>query len=428
MEISKSLYETVSSILLREFDENITWNKLGQKILANFEELTANSNLGDLSDMEKELLKRKILSNVKGADPTPNQQYSLWLLTRLANKDAPLQILFTALSPMNARISGIRQTLELFDTLKKNRKLLASDADINRYKSIDEVVEKVHEFGPEDFESGKSKKRDVAKEMQKQAELFLSTPEYTVIIPKTEEASCYYGQNTKWCTAATGGDNMFDSYSRAGNLYIIIPKNPSHGGEKYQVHFNPVTMMNELDEEVDFETMMEKFPEFFEKAAEAGELEDSDYIVFLKKKVKERMIYYFNEFIDQAAHDIEQEAEENDEGYAEYIQSNYKDEDGEVDWERGYEEMPYSEYNPEFSWWYSKNLEDYKFSDLSELSEWLKQYSQYEEPATTLYVGKFFKWVINEKAVENRDDSWYTDSLQDKVKELSVNKTTGILY
>lgn len=428
MEISKSLYETVSAILLREYDENVTWNKLGQKILANYEELTANSNLGDISDMEKELLKRKILNNVKAADPTPNQQYSLWLMTRLANKDTPLQILFTARSATNTLISGIRQTLELFDTLKKNRKLSGADADINRYKSIDEVFEKVHEFGPEDFESGKSKKRDIAKEMQKQAELFLSTPEYTVIIPKTEEASCYYGQNTKWCTAATDGGNMFNSYSRDGNLYIIIPKNPSYDGEKYQVHFNPVSMMDELDDEVEFETMLEKFPEFFEKAAEAGELEDSDYVVFMKKEVKQKMIDNFNEFINQAAYDIEQDAEQNDEEYAEYIASEYKDEDGEIDWERGYEEMPYSEYNSEFKWWHTKNLEDYKFSDLSELSEWLKQYSHYEEPVTALYVGRFFKWVINEKAVENRDDSWYTDALRDKVRELSVNKKDGSLY
>lgn len=44
------------------------------------------------------------------------------------------------------------------------------------------------------------------------------------------------------------------------------------------------------------------------------------------------------------------------------------------------------------------------------------------------YVGRFFSWVINEKAVENRDDTWYTDFLKDKVKELSVNKKDGSLY
>lgn len=419
MKISKSLYETVSSILLREFDETITWNKLGAKLLQVWNSFEGNEPVESTA-------KSITMETITRADPTQNKKYSLWIATRISNKDPDLVQLLDE-SKSASMIAVVNNVLKYFDTLKNNRKISGADADINKYKTFKELAEKTESFPEEEFISNKSKKRDIAKEMQKQAELFLSTPEYTVIIPKTEEASCYYGQNTKWCTAATGGDNMFNSYSRNGNLYIIIPKNPSYDGEKYQVHFNPVTMMNELDDEVEFETMLEKFPEFFEKAAEAGELEDSDYVIFMKKEVKQRMIDNFNDFINQTAYDIEQDAEQNDEGYTEYIASEYKDEDGEVDWERGYEEMPYSEYNDEFKWWHSK-LDDYKFSDLSELSEWLKQYSHYEEPATALYVGRFFKWVINEKAVENRDGSWYTDALRDEVSELSVNKRDGSLY
>lgn len=419
MEISKSLYETITSILLREFDETITWNKLGAKLFQVWNSFEGNEPV-------EATAKSIAMETITRADPTQNKKYSLWIATRISNKDPELaQLLDEKQSASMIRI--VNDVLKQFDTLKNNRKISGRDADINQYKTFKELAEKIESFPQEDIVSNKSKKRDIAKEMQKQAELFLSTPEYTVIIPKTEEASCYYGQNTKWCTASTEGDNMFKHYSRDGNLYIIIPKNPSYDGEKYQVHFNPISMMDELDEEVKFETMLEKFPEFFEKAAEAGELEDSDYVVFMKKEVKQRMIDNFNEFINQTAYDIEQDAEQNDEGYLEYIASEYKDEDGEIDWEGGYEEMPYSEYNDEFKWWHSE-LDDYKFSDLSELSEWLKQYSQYEEPATALYVGRFFKWVINEKAVENRDGSWYTDALRDKVSELSVNKKDGSLY
>lgn len=420
MKISKSLYETVSAILLREFDETITWNKLGAKLFQVWNSFEGNEPVESTA-------KSITMETITRADPTQNKKYSLWIATRISNKDPELVKLLDE-KKSASMIIIVNEVLKLFDALKNNRKISGADADINKYKTYKELTEKLESFPEEEFISNKSKKRDIAKEMQKQAELFLSTPEYTVIIPKTEEASCYYGQNTKWCTAATDGNNMFSHYARDGNLYIIIPKNPAYDGEKYQVHFNPISMMDELDEEVEFETMLEKFPEFFEKAAEAGELEDSDYVVFMKKEVKQRMIDNFNEFINQTAYDIELDAEQNDEGYTEYIASEYKDEDGEIDWERGYEEMPYSEYNSDLSWWTSKNLEDYKFSDLSELAEWLKQYSQYEEPATALYVGRFFKWVINEKAVENRDDTWYTDSLKDKVKELSVNKKDGSLY
>jgi len=44
-----------------------------------------------------------------------------------------------------------------------------------------------------------------------------------VIHPKTQEASCYYGNDTQWCTAAEGGQS-FDGYDSSGNLYYYIWK------------------------------------------------------------------------------------------------------------------------------------------------------------------------------------------------------------
>lgn len=427
MEITNSLYESISAILLREYDENVTWNKLGKKIIANFEELTASSNLGKLSDMEIELMKRKILNNVKAADPTPNQQYSLWLLTRLANKDSGLQIILTARSTENQLIQNINRHLALFNTLKKNRKLSGSDSDINRYKTIDEVVEKVYEFGPEDFESGKSKRKDIAKEMQKQAELFINTPEYTVIVPKTEEASCYYGQNTKWCTAATGGSNMFSQYERDGKLYIIIPKNPAYDGEKYQVHFPSGSFMDEQDDEVEIGDLMKKFPEFFKKASDTGELSDSEFVLFMATEAKEKMISSLAFHMDDIVRSIGEEAEEDDQDYSRHLADNYADEDGDVDWEQAYEDFPYSEFNPDFKLWLD-NVEDYKFKSVEELDAYLLKFNEFENPAVLLYVGEFFAWVINEKSIENNDETWFTDELMKRVKSFSVRREDGYLY
>ena len=427
MEISKSLYESITSILLREFDENITWDKLGQKIISNYEKLTSDSNLGNLSDMEIELMKRKILNNVKAADPTPNQQYSLWLMTRLANNDSELQILLTARSTENQLIQIINQNLALFNTLKKNRKLSGSDSDINRYKTMDEVVEKVHEFGPEDFESGKSKRKDIAKEMQKQAELFISTPEYTVIIPKTEAASCYYGQGTKWCTAGTEGDNMFDSYSRQGDLYIIVPKSPRYDGEKFQVHFETNSYMDDQDREVDLNDLMNRFIEFFEKASELGKIKNSDYVIFVPQGILEVTVKEHNRLLDDYAFDIEYSAEQNDEEYAEFIRDHYGDEDGEVNWEQGYEDYPYEKYSPDFRNFKKLVETEYRFRSVDDLKSWIRNYSQYEEQPDKLYIGKFFKWTLNEKAIENRDGSLFIETLKKRMKDLSM-KDSGTLY
>ena len=94
--------------------------------------------------------------------------------------------------------------------------------------------------------------------------------EVKVIIPLTEKASCKYGEGTRWCTAAKK-DNLFKNYTKIDpetrekeRLYIIIPKNPKHTGEKYQVHFETNDYMNEKDEHVSITRIFEKFPKLKE--------------------------------------------------------------------------------------------------------------------------------------------------------------------
>lgn len=419
MEITNSLYESISTILLREFDENITWNKLGAKLFQVWNSFEGNEPVESTA-------KSITMATITRADPTQNKKYSLWIATRISNKDPDLVQLLDE-NKSASMIAVVNKVLKYFDTLKNNRKISGADADINKYKTFKELAEKTESFPEEEFISNKSKKRDIAKEMQKQAELFLSTPEYTVIVPKTEEASCYYGQNTKWCTAATDGDNMFNSYSRNGNLYIIIPKNPSYDGEKYQVHFQSGSFMDEQDDEVEIGDLMKKFPEFFKKASDAGELSDSEFVLFMTTEAKEKMISSLAVHIDDIVRSIGEEAEEDDRDYSQHLTDEYADEDGDVDWAQAYEDFPYSEYNPEFKL-FLNNVEDYKFRSVEELDAYLLRFNEFENPAVLLYVGDFFAWVINEKSIENNDDTWFTDELMKRVKPLSARREDGYLY
>src|SRR3972149_6407120 len=86
-----------------------------------------------------------------------------------------------------------------------------------------------------------------------------------IIIPLTEKASCKYGEGTRWCTAAKG-KNMFETYTeidkttgKKQRLYILIPKKPKHDGEKYQVHFETKSYMDEKDENVLITRIVERF-------------------------------------------------------------------------------------------------------------------------------------------------------------------------
>lgn len=419
MEITNSLYESISAILLREFDENITWNKLGEKLFQVWNSFEGNEPVESTA-------KSITMETITRADPTQNKKYSLWIATRISNKDPDLVQLLDE-NKSASMIAVVNKVLKYFDALKNNRKISGADADINKYKTFKELAEKTESFPEEEFISNKSKKRDIAKEMQKQAELFLSTPKYTVIIPKTEEASCYYGQNTKWCTASTEGDNAFQQYVRSGKLFIIIPKAPTHTGEKYQVHFQSGTFMDEQDDEVEIGDLMKKFPEFFKKASDTGELSDSEFVLFMTTEAKEKMISSLASHIDDFVSSIGEEAEEDDQDYSQYLADNYADEDGDVDWERAYEDFPYSEFNPEFKLWLD-NVEGYKFRSVEELDSYLLQFNEFENPAVLLYVGEFFAWVINEKSIENNDETWFTDELMKRVKPLSVRREDGYLY
>jgi hypothetical protein len=80
----------------------------------------------------------------------------------------------------------------------------------------------------------------------------------TIVQPLTKQGSCKYGKGTKWCTAATVSENMFENYNKQGPLYIIIPKdNPN---DKYQIHFETNSVMDSKDKEFSSEQLLQKYP------------------------------------------------------------------------------------------------------------------------------------------------------------------------
>jgi ankyrin repeat protein len=98
-------------------------------------------------------------------------------------------------------------------------------------------------------------------QVQQELQLIYDGNEIKVYMPTTEAAACHVGQGTKWCTAATEGDNMFSHYNAKGPLYVVQPKYPLHDGEKYQLHFETNQYMDERDHEIDLCRLLQKFPE-----------------------------------------------------------------------------------------------------------------------------------------------------------------------
>lgn len=124
--------------------------------------------------------------------------------------------------------------------------------DLNALKSLEQLYDLVEplekqaqaQAQPAEPVSGKEKQRQIKAD----AEKLIDTPNFKVIIPKTEEASCLYGSGTKWCTAGKS-NNQFDTYNSQGPLYTIIA---NLGGKtrKFQLHYESDQFMNERDQPV----------------------------------------------------------------------------------------------------------------------------------------------------------------------------------
>ena len=123
--------------------------------------------------------------------------------------------------------------------IKYKSKLPIDKRDINRFNSIHNLHSLIQTLEGQGVKSQKEVKREGA-------EVVYEDAEWKIVIPLTEDASCIYGANTKWCTAGRK-HNMFDYYNKEGRLYININKVT---GDKYQFHFESKSYMDAEDERI----------------------------------------------------------------------------------------------------------------------------------------------------------------------------------
>jgi hypothetical protein len=102
--------------------------------------------------------------------------------------------------------------------------------DINQYTSFNEL-ESVINFV-------RTKNKD--KELEGQARKIYEKGDFVVIQPKTEQASCKYGSNTKWCVTSKGSGHFGRYTAGRQGLYFIINKSKSTNKNysKVAIHFD----------------------------------------------------------------------------------------------------------------------------------------------------------------------------------------------
>ena len=102
--------------------------------------------------------------------------------------------------------------------------------DINQYTSFNEL-ESVINFV-------RTKNKD--KELEGQARKIYEKGDFVVIQPKTEQASCKYGSNTKWCVTSKGSGHFGRYTAGRQGLYFIInkAKSTNKNYSKVAIHFD----------------------------------------------------------------------------------------------------------------------------------------------------------------------------------------------
>lgn len=183
-----------------------------------------------------------IFWKIVNADPTYDQQrptkmgkYTKWLLSLYNKGTLKTEDLYKA-------TDYLRYFVKYFNKV--------GERDIHKYGSLQQLYGAIRQFKDAE-EKGNyvaTSKSDEIRKIKEGAEKFYEDDKWLVIIPKTREASCYYGKGTQWCTAADKSENMFDYYNNNGTLYINIDKEYN---EKYQFYFRSLQFMDETDSPID---------------------------------------------------------------------------------------------------------------------------------------------------------------------------------
>ena len=187
-----------------------------------------------------------LLKYFEDADPTPNKQYTEWIVRRYI--DGGIRYLEDV-------DSTVAENLAIYHELKTRRMIPPELMDINKFKGkammhFFRKVYNIYRELPDQVEKAKGNAKE-----------FYDDADIRIVVPADKTAACYYGQGTQWCTASTKATNYFDHYNSQGPLYIIIPKKPEHEGEKYQLHFGTDFYANENDSGVPLKKLINRWPQ-----------------------------------------------------------------------------------------------------------------------------------------------------------------------
>jgi hypothetical protein len=129
----------------------------------------------------------------------------------------------------NSSADEVEDIVELVKDFDKYQSQL-NKKDINQYNTFSELEGALLPFHEKEKE----------KELEKQVIKIYEDDKFLVVKPKTEEASCKYGSNTKWCVTSKGSGHFGRYTAGRQSLYFIInkAKSTNKNYSKVAIHFD----------------------------------------------------------------------------------------------------------------------------------------------------------------------------------------------
>lgn len=230
--------ETVNENKNRIEEEYFTPNELLTEDREINESLLLEATLDDIYTKYYSNIPQDEFWQIIKADPTYNEQksqkmgkYGKWLLNLYKQGKLKNEDLYKATDYLSYFVKYYNKITE---------------KDINKLPDLPSLynIIKPYKEASDNGEDIATSKSDEVRRIKEDAEKVFEDNQWLVVVPHTQEASCYYGKNTQWCTAATDSYNMFNHYNNQGPLFINIRKTD---GKKFQFHFETNSFMDETD-------------------------------------------------------------------------------------------------------------------------------------------------------------------------------------
>ena len=164
---------------------------------------------GRLQDTKKKFPDDAVyIDQLSKIDPSGNNKYLMWMAKQLDYHTRGMSNV--------GKETMVDVLTDLIQSFHKNAQRLEKK-DINQYKTLDDLNDTLEDLGPSNKQE-REKNKEVA---QEGSSIVYESDKYFVVRPDTEEASCYYGRNTKWCISATESTNYYEDYTQRGKVFYM---------------------------------------------------------------------------------------------------------------------------------------------------------------------------------------------------------------